>query len=312
MRIKRKIKRATKQYIIVATICLLVIGSAAISTALTITAQIREEYQNLLANAENELRSHQALAYVATEDIAVGDIINEDNVQSKMVYTSQAKEQFITEADFGKVALIHIPGGTQLFPGMLTENLSLPDVREMQYDVININTNIVNNDRIDVRIFFPNGEDYIVLSKKTIKGLAIDSPGCLLWLNEEEILRMSSAIVDAYLYSGAKLYTTKYIEPNLQEESKITYEPSVATLLLIQDNPNILETATNELSKQVRKAMENRLAASMNTDVKEINWELTPNESLKKEEIPEVLQPENKATYQDELTDREAELDYGP
>lgn len=312
MRIKRKMKRTTKQYIIVATICLLVIGSAAISTALTITAQIREEYQTLLANAENELQSHQALAYVATEDIAVGDIISKDNVQSKMIYTSQAKEAFISETDLGKIALIQIPSGTQLLPSMLTENLNQSDVREMQYDVININSNIVNNDRIDVRIFFPNGEDYIVLSKKMIKGLAIDTTSCLLWLNEEEILRMSSAIVDAYLYSGAKLYTTKYIEPNLQEESQITYEPSVATILLIQDNPNIVKTATNELSKQVRKAMENRLAASMNTDVKEINWELTPNAGFTKEEIPNVLQAENKATYQEELADREAEMDYGP
>ena len=89
MKIKRKMKRATKQYIIVATICLLVIGCAAISTALTITTQIREEYQSLLAKAEKELHSHQAFAYIAAEDIAVGDIISKENAQTKMIFTSQ-------------------------------------------------------------------------------------------------------------------------------------------------------------------------------------------------------------------------------
>ena len=312
MKIERKMKRATKQYIIVATICLIVIGCAAISTALTITAQIREEYQTLLRKAESELNSHQAYAYIASEDIAVGEIISADNAKTKVIFTSQPKESFMTEADMGKAATILIPSGTQLLQTMLTENLNLSDMREMQYEVININSNIINNDRIDVRIFFPNGEDYIVLSKKTIKGLAIDTTSCLLWLEEEEILRMSSAIVDAYLYGGAKLYTTKYIEPNLQEESQITYEPSIATLLLIQDNPNIIRTATTELSKQVRKAMENRMAASMKTDVKEISWELSPNTSYQEEELPATLQSEEKATYQEELTDKEAELDYGP
>lgn len=166
------------------------------------------------------------------------------------------------------------------------------------------------------------------MNKKSLKGIQIDSQNCFLWLNEEEILRMSSAIVDAYLYSGARIYTTKYIEPNVQEASKVTYEPSVSTLLLIEKDPNIVNTAANSLSKQVRKAMENRLAQSMNTKVEEIDWELSPNRILAKEEnsaveqegkreeategIPDdPIEAEN-TTYQAERMDKEAEMDYGP
>ena len=123
---------------------------------------------------------------------------------------------------------------------------------------------------------------------------------------------MASAIVDAYLYQGTKLYTTKYIEPNIQSSSKITYEPSLSTLLLINDNPNIIETATTELSKQVRKAMENRLAASLSTNVKEIDWKLNTNAIIESDDIPAVLDPDQKASYRMEQEEREDEVDYGP
>ncbi len=312
MKIQKRIKRTTKQYIIVAFLCIMVIGGAAIVTSVVITSQIREEYQTLLKEAYYDMEMNQRTVYVATAEVVCGEAITNENVEKKTVYSSQPQTSFITQEEIGKIALVSISVDTQVLNSMVTDDLISSEIREMEYEVVNINSNIINNDTVDVRIFFPNGEDYIILSKKIIKGIAIDTQSCLLWLTEEEILRMSSATVDAYLYNGAKIYTTKYIEPILQEASLITYEPSVSTLLLIHDNPNIIETATNELSKQVRKAMENRLASSLSTNVEEIEWELSPNELPEVEEVPAVLKPEEKATYQDEVKEKEAELDYGP
>jgi len=312
MKIQKRIKRTTKQYIIVAFICIVVIGGAAIFTSIIITSQIREEYKSLLAEAYHDMEINQKTVYVATSNIISGDAITKDNVEKLTVYSSQPKAGFITESEIGKIALVNIPTDTQVLNTMLTDSSISSELREMEYGVVSISSNIIDNDTVDVRIVYPNGEDYIILPKKIVKGITLDTHSCFLWLTEEEILRMSSAIVDAFLYTGAKIYTTKYIEPNLQEASLITYEPSVSTLLLIQDNPNIIKTATDELSKLVRKAMENRLAASMNTSVEEIEWELSPNDLTKRQESPAVLLPEEKATFQDEVLEKEAELDFGP
>lgn len=312
MKIQKRIKRTTKQYIIVAFLCIVVIGGAAIITSILITNQIREEYETLLEEAQKDLEQNKRSVYVASTEIVSGDAITKDNIKKRTVYSSQPQAGFITAHEIGKIALVDIPVNTQVLNVMLTENSITKELREMEYGVVNISSNIINNDTVDVRIFYPNGEDYIVLTKKIMKNINSDAQSCFLWLTEEEILRMSSAIVDAYLYNGAKIYTTKYIEPNLQEPSLITYEPSVSTLLLIQENPNIIKTATNEVSKQVRKAMENRLAKSLNTNVNEIEWELSPNERSESNDTPTELSPEDNATFQEEKQEKEAELDYGP
>lgn len=88
---------------------------------------------------------------------------------------------------------------------------------------------------------------------------------------------MSAAIVDAALYPGTQLITTKYIEPSIQDASEITYTPSLAILEFLEVDPNILERSSQKLNKEVRKALENRLASSMSTDVAEINWDVDPN-----------------------------------
>lgn len=312
MKVRRRIRRSTRQYITVALICVIVIGGAAIFTSLILTDQIRQEYEHKLEEANLERTKNQRSVYTALSDIKIGEILSIENVKKMIVYGSQPEETYAGEEEIGKAVLLDIPAGTQIQKNMLTQNMIDSEMREVEYNVILINSNLINNDYIDIRIMFPNGEDYIVLSKKMMKYMSPEIDSCFLWLSEEEILRMASAIVDAYLYQGTKLYTTKYIEPNIQSSSKITYEPSLSTLLLINDNPNIIETATTELSKQVRKAMENRLAASLSTNVKEIDWKLNTNAIIESDDIPAVLDPDQKVSYRMEQEEREDEVDYGP
>jgi hypothetical protein len=276
MRINYRIKRTTKQYIIVSLICIVIIGGASLSTTIFVTNQIKGEYKELLEEANYDLEMNQRNVFVSVVDIAAGDALTDINVKSLQVYSSQPQSSFITNEQFGQMALIDIPKDTQIISSMLTNNLITSELREVEYQVININTNIISNDTIDVRINFPNGENLIVLSKKVIKGVSEDSLVCYLWLDAEEILRMSAAIVDAALYPGTQLTTTKYIEPSIQKASEVTYTPSLAILELLEIDPNILERSSQELGKNIRKALENRLASSMSTDVSEINWEVNP------------------------------------
>ena len=82
----------------------------------------------------------------------------------------------------------------------------------------------------------------------------------LLRLNEEEILLLSSGIVDAYLHK-ASIYALKYVEPYLQREAIPTYPPSEAVLQVIRKDPNIIDMAEHALTASIRAGLEGDLAS---------------------------------------------------
>lgn len=278
MRLQGRLKRSTKQYIIVAVLCLIVIGGAGILTTLVITSQIKQEYQELLDQAHKELEQNQRNVYVAAANIISGDILTKEALIKKEVYSSQPLEDFISEEEIGKLALIDIPEGTLVLHTMVADNNISSHLREAEYQVILMNSNIISDDTVDVRIQYPNGESYVVISKKIIKGVIHETATSFFWLEEEELLRMSAAIVDAALYNGTQLVTTKYIEPNIQDASVITYTPSLQVLGMIEKDPNIVKRSSQELNKRLRKSLENRLAASLSIDVAATDWDVNDNE----------------------------------
>jgi hypothetical protein len=292
MKINYRMKRTTRQYIIVAIICIVIIGGAAITTTVFVTNQIKGECNALLAEAESDMSMLQRYVYVTLCDITAGDTITENNTKKLSVYSSQPQSSFITSKELGQQALVDIPQETQIMRSMLTDTIVTSDLREVEYRVLHINANIIDNDIIDVRIFYPNGENYIVLSKKAIKGIAEGSVMCYLWLDAEELLKMSAAIVDAASYPGTQLITTKYIEPSIQEPSVVTYNPSLAVLELLETDPNILDRSSRELEKNARKALENRLAASMTTDLTTVSWDINPYQTKDIEEDTTETQEE--------------------
>ena len=68
---------------------------------------------------------------------------------------------------------------------------------------------------------FPSGQDYIILSKKKIDRLQY--PAFWTTLSEQEILLLSSALVDAYLHN-ATLYALTYVEPERKREQYLSSE----------------------------------------------------------------------------------------
>ncbi len=319
MKHKRKLKRTTKQYIIVALICIVVIGTAAIATSLISIGQVREEYEYMLSEVRNEMNENKKTVFIALSDMRTGEILTKDKVEEKTVYSSQPSENHISKNELGKALMIDIPKGTHIVKGMLAKNLVSSVLREIEYDVIHISPNIVANDYVDVRIFYPNGENYIVMSKKSLKGLQPGTPLCYIWVDEEEILKMSAAIVDAASYEGSKIFVTKYIEPSIQDASIITYVPNISVLTLIEHDPNIVERCSQLLNKEVRMAMENRLAESMGKDVSAIRWELddinirhmpTDDIAYEQTDAAEVLSEDKEvSTGQGNYEDRDNKLD---
>lgn len=321
---KRRMKRTTKQYIIVSFISIIIIGGAFTTIYLTTTNQIKRRYQKEIQYLSEQLESRKVYVYEAKTDIPAGSRVTKENLSYRQTYSNQAQSYYMNADCIGMVTLIDISKGTQVLKGMLTPNEIDNNLREVEYNTFHINSNIEENDYADIRILFPNGEDYIVLSKKSLKNLAEEKNNCFLWLTEEEILNMSGAIVDAYLYTGSKLYTAKYIEPNLQKPSIVTYQPSLASLILMEQDENIVNKASLELNKRLRIELEERLAAKPRNDnfdyekmTQDNNAEMKDyfiNEDLNYEETIENGKDSVKRgefLTRKELQDREESVEYG-
>ncbi len=300
--IRRRLKRSSQRYIVISLVSIIVICITFLFVYFTIIRGIKKEYQHDLDVLKEQLEAKEVLVYEAKVDIPAGSRITEEDFIYRVSCSDKPQNYFMTKEDIGMTALMDISTGTQVIKGMLTGNMVESDLREVEYNIFYINSNVIQNDYVDVRIRFPNGEDYIVLSKKRILSPNIESFQCFLWLKEEEILNMSSAIVDAYLYSGTILYTTKYIEPNVQEESISTYQPSLPTLALMEQDKNIVDKASREVNKNLRKAMENRLTEYMNLDISNVNWTLSERtgQKISKEEENTKYEMETEAKEQKE------------
>lgn len=132
-----------------------------------------------------------------------------------------------------------------------SDNVVKDDVRKQEYNMIVLPMDLATGDYIDIRVMFPNGQDFIVVSKKEVEIPIIgdiDSEDTI-WINlsEDEILHMSCAIVDSAQVNGAKIYATKYTEAGMQNAAIPTYPINESTSKLLQSNPNIVQKAMDEI-----------------------------------------------------------------
>lgn len=135
-----------------------------------------------------------------------------------------------------------------------SDNPITNDLRRQEYNMFILPIDLTTGDYVDMRLMLPSGQDFIVVSKKEIEMPLIDGveseDTIIVDLREDEILSLSSAIVDAYRLNGAKLYLTKYTEAGMQQAATPTYVVNGETSVLIQNNPNILEKAMNALKER--------------------------------------------------------------
>ena len=128
------------------------------------------------------------------------------------------------------------------------------DMRKQEYNMIVMPVDIETDDYVDVRLMLPTGEDYIVVSRKKVEipeVAGIPSTDTVkMNLSEDETLSLSNAIVEAYQMIGSKLYLAKYTEPGSQKSAIPTYVPNGKVSALIDNNPNLVESAKQELAER--------------------------------------------------------------
>lgn len=180
------------------------------------------------------------------------DTTNQENVTRTKVYLELNTVPIVAKIDMNANTVITSDLIVQ------SDEVVTDDVRRVQYNTVLLPMDLMTDDYIDIRIMFPNGQNFIVVSKALVE-IPMNSDGSyapdsiFVNLREDEILALSSAVVEAYGVQGASLYATKYAEPGLQKAAIPTYTPNYETTQLIRSNPNIVKQAEEELAARYKK-----------------------------------------------------------
>ena len=158
------------------------------------------------------------------------------------------------------------------------DNTTTNDVRQEEFNMIVLPTQITTGDYVDIRLTLPSGQSYIVVSKKEVTIPEIDGVPSVdtIWMNlsEAEILMINNAIVEAYYIDGAKLYANIYTEIKSDFENYIyqsgldesVLENIITVEEVTQDTNQIIANIYNGDNKQIDvTALKERL----NNNIKE-------------------------------------------
>lgn len=255
----RRIRKKTVQGIVITLSVVAVLLCGVFVTIWFLSEEICANYEALLQEKNQVIQQNTQTVFVALQDIKRGEAVTEEMLTSMQVFSSQEGSLYFSEEDLEKQALIDIRAGSFLDKAMVNQSGPAAQLREVCFDGVLISGNTANNDVVDIRIRYANGEDYVVLSGKQIRLDEGDYRHCYLRVGEEELLLMAAALVDAEYFEGAVIYTTKYIEALIQDRSEVTYLPSEELLELMKKSPNITAFAQDYEAGTMRKEMEIRL-----------------------------------------------------
>ncbi|WP_044876737.1 SAF domain-containing protein [Paenibacillus sp. IHBB 10380] len=227
-------------------------------------ANLKQEYQQeikVLKDAQIEQERSMISGFMSARNIEPGQTIASKDLIAVKLPGLVAPDNLINNPQVivGSSSKIELHKGTPLTKAMFNEGqMTPPDLRNKELNEIMVPTDLKKGDVIDVRIQFPTGQDFIILSKKKIEDLL--SPTMWITLSEAEILSLSSAMVDALLHE-ASLYALTYVEPEMQDRAIPTYPVNKEVLKLMASDPNIVNKAEKHLTESVRTALERDLAA---------------------------------------------------
>ena len=184
------------------------------------------------------------------------EVYQEEETDNYYYNARNNEKQYLELNSVPLVAKVDMNANTLITTELLSksDNVVQDDVRKQEYNMLVLPVDLSTGDYVDIRLMLPSGQDYIVVAKKEVEIPVIggvDSADTI-WVNlsEDEILHMSCAIIDAYQITGAKLYVTKYTEAGMQAAATPTYPINESTSRLLENDPNILDKAMQELSER--------------------------------------------------------------
>ena len=210
-------------------------------------------------------------AYALNRDVKSGQEITADmlspiNTYSNLIPQNYIDSTILTSVESGKkvVAKVDLYKNTILTASTVTteENTVTKDVRTMEYNMLTLPINLTIGDYVDIRITFPDGQDFIVIAKKEIKN--IQGNTVTFDMSEADIVMLNSAIVESYIMKASNIYIAKYVEPGMQEKAANTYVPTAEVIRLIETDSNIISTAKNELTSRFDANIRSQMNSTVN------------------------------------------------
>ncbi|MFD1736226.1 hypothetical protein ACFSCX_06565 [Bacillus salitolerans] len=261
-----KLRQRTKNLLLAGGIGAVVVGLIATGILFFMYQHLEKSEEEQIKQYEKELGELKAWAkeqergYVVNVEVPPGTQLTAEMLEEVLLPEKTTAENILTFEDaIGKYAKVHLTPKTLVTGSVVFEEEVTPkDLRSAEYNFIILPSKLKKDEFIDIRIQFPNGNDYVLLSKKKVKDLNEDVVH--VEMKESEILTMSSAIVDAYL-ENAIIYALAYVDPYIQEPSIVTYPLKENVLQLITSSPNIINVAESELRSRGRSILEGNLQA---------------------------------------------------
>lgn len=217
-----------------------------------------DEYGSYIVDTQNVDKMTRIYQEALTDEFYFYKIdtstINTDNAKTRV-------KEYIEIKNVPVLAKVNMNANTVITSQLVVQSNELvtDDTRQEQYNMITLPIDLMTNDYVDIRLKTPSGQNFIVISKTQVE-VPMNEDGSYVPdtirvnLREDEILAMSSAIVEAYGLKGSELYVTKYVEPAMQQAALPTYTPNSAVTAQIQTNPNIVDVAKAELASRYSEA----------------------------------------------------------
>lgn len=212
--------------------------------------QMQDKDGNLLyRNTDGDLYMNQTRSsvYKTIDEEQVKVLIQKDEHGYYKEKKNNEERTYIELLEVPLVAKVDLYANTVLTLDILnkSDEIIANDTRLVEYNMITLPTTIDVDDYIDIRLTLPNGQDYIVISKAKV--MSIEDTTIGLYLSEDEILMMNSAMVEAYTMTASNFYAIQYVEAGNQTKAGVTYTPTPQVQALIAYDSNIVADARSVL-----------------------------------------------------------------
>lgn len=226
----------------------------------------RQAAQQLAYYQKLQDQYHYASIYVLTEDVTAGDELTTSMLQERRIQSAEDLSNlcaFTIDDLLGKRLKVSLTKGSSVYADMVYEGAVISeDERRVEITETYLPETLKENEFVDIRIAFPNGEDYIVMSHKRIYQLLRDEEqqvkAVVLRMQEEELLRYQSACVDSRTYQDTKLYAIQYTG-EYQTSAEEFYPVNAAVFRLLSWDPNITSLFVVESETERRSVLEDHL-----------------------------------------------------
>lgn len=244
---------------------------AGVVAGVIVTATITALLQNYFHNKKLETLTSQIATLNATLG-SVGEIttcytvqvktypgqeITEDLLIEQSIPASFTNETFASKSEvIGMFSKVSVSPGTPLTKDMVMTEEVIDSLREIDITGNRWPIGLREGDYVDLRITYPRGEDFIVLSHKRVN--SITDQTLKVHLTEEEQILYQSALVDFYLSRnyGSDMYLTKYVEPGIQGAASTFYSVPTRIATVVKQDPNIIDMAQVSVQQNLRSTID--------------------------------------------------------